>query len=123
MRVLWLDDLRDPADPKIIRAFGTDPTTHVWVKTPQEAVDALISQEWDMVSFDNDLGLDIPPVPEGHPASRMTEGRHVAAFVEEGAYFGTLAPMNLRVHSANPPAAMEICAAIRKANHYWSTRT
>ena len=119
MRVLWLDDLRDPADPKIINAFGTDPATHTWVKTPQEAVDELLSQTWDMVSFDNDLGLDLPPAPEEHPAHRMTEGRHVAAFVEEGAYFGTLPRMKLKVHSANPPAGEAITATIRKAYQYW----
>ena len=85
---LWLDDERDPSDPKIKELFGSS-GDEVWVKKVEEAIVFLEKREVSSISFDNDLG-------DGNK-----EGRHLASWIEEQAYFNAIPPMNWRIHSKN----------------------
>ena len=70
MTKIWLDDNRQA------------PKNWLWVKTAQEAIDAIAKYKPTHVSLDNDLG-DISIVGEGY---------HVAQFIEQGAYYGIVHP-------------------------------
>lgn len=102
---LWLDDNRDPSDPKIQKLFGSK-GTEVWVKTVPEAKVYLSQGIVASISFDNDLGT-----PE--------EGRHLADWIEEKAYNKEIPRMVWRVHSANVDASPRIQAAMRNAERFW----
>lgn len=83
----------------------------VWVKTPQEAVDLLKTGRVERISLDNDLGLC------GY--GPMTEGKHVAAWIEAEAEAGRLAFVRATIHTRNPAAAIDMKAAIRNALRSW----
>jgi len=93
---LWLDDERPmPA--------GFD----VHVKTANEAISLIRSGGVSIVSLDHDLG-----------ENEMT-GYEVAKFIEEGAFQGSLIPMEVRVHSANPVGAKNMAFCIDNAKRFW----
>lgn len=103
---LWLDDERDPKEPYNIENFGSNPSM-VWVKTVPEAKELIKSGVVTSISFDNDLGL-----PE--------EGKHLARWIEEQAFNGSLSPIKWRVHSMNGEGKREIIAAMKNADRFWS---
>lgn len=95
---VWLDDERPmPA--------GFD--RHV--RTANEAIDIIKSGGVSLISLDHDLGED----------SNGT-GYDVAKFIEEGAFLGTVPPMEVRVHSANPVGASRMRMCIENAKRYWA---
>jgi len=104
---LWLDDERDPENqdwwmefPQLSRGGWT------WVKTVPEAKDLILQGGITFISFDNDLGL-----PE--------EGRHLANWIEEKAYFKEIPKMGWEVHSKNTVASPLIEKAMANADQYW----
>ena len=103
---LWLDDERDPKDPKIqqqYKAVGNE----IWVKTVEEALPYFQSGNVEYISFDNDLG-------EGN-----TEGKKLAEWIEEQAYYKKIPRIQWMVHSQNPAAAKEILRAMQSADRFW----
>lgn len=95
MKKLWLDDLRPmPSD------------FDIWAKTMEEAQSYINNGNIGFISFDNDL-------------SQEKEGRHLASWIEEGAFNGTIQKMVWRVHSANPIGAKEIEQAMINADKFW----
>lgn len=102
---LWLDDNRDPKDPKIQQLFGSK-GTEILVKTVPEAKAYLSQGIVASISFDNDLGT-----PE--------EDRHLANWIEEEAYNKRIPRLTWNVHSANVDAKPRIEAAMRNADRYW----
>lgn len=94
---LWLDDLRPM--PK-----GFD----LHVRTATEAIEVLGSGLVSGISLDHDLG-----------AEENGTGYDVAKFIEERAYYGTLDPMDVEVHSANPVGAKNMQRCIDNANRFW----
>lgn len=97
MTKIWLDDNR-PA-----------PDGWLWVKTAQEAIDAIIKYKPTHISLDNDLGI----------ISEVGEGYHVAQFIEQGAYYKQIQPMHMTVHTQNYPRGRQMVAALQKAIDYW----
>lgn len=97
---IWLDDIRDPKihDPK---------GTWIWVKTADEAINALRTGNVKLISLDHDLGTD----PD--------TGYTVAVWIEEQAWEGNLPELDWRVHSANPVGAKKIEAALFCADKAW----
>lgn len=98
---IWLDDERPMPE-----GF------HIHARTAEEAMDAIKGGGVSVVSLDHDLGDE----PNG-------TGYDVAKFVEEGAFLGTVPPMEVRVHSANPVGAGRIRMCIENANRYWGIKT
>lgn len=98
---IWLDDERPMPE-------GFD--THI--KTPWEAIDLLKTGKVESISLDNDLGLFNYAAPN--------EGRHVAQWIEQAAFEGTLSRFTVMVHTANSVARKEICTAIQNAYRYWA---
>jgi len=103
---LWIDDLRDPTDPEIQKRYGAK-GTETWVKTVNEAIHYLHQGIVTHISFDNDLG-------EG-----QKEGRHLAAWIEEEAYFNRIPSMEWVIHSENPIGKNEIFMAMSNAEAFW----
>lgn len=85
MNALWVDDLR-PA-----------PEGWTWVKTSDEALEALAERNWDLMSLDHDLGGD------------DTSRRIVLHLAEHGGW-----PQEVRVHSANPVGVEWLSGMIRR---------
>ncbi len=106
MRV-WLDDLRDPTLPHIQSGYGSE-GDEVWVKTVPEALALLQTGQVRWISLDNDLG-------EG-----QEEGYAVACFIEESAWSGALAELEVYAHSDNSVANPRMRAAIANARRYWA---
>jgi hypothetical protein len=103
---IWLDDERDPKDPVIQEKFWAT-GDEVWVKTADEVILLLLSNEVEFISFDHDLG-----------ESQRT-GYDVAKFIEAGAENGTIDPMGWRVHSQNSVGAANIRSAMHSAERWW----
>lgn len=97
---LWLDDERPMPS-------GFD----VSADTADEAIELIKSGSFSLVSLDHDLG-----------GESSGTGYDVAKFIEEGAFNGTLPPMEVRVHSANPVGVSRIRACIRNAEKFWRSR-
>lgn len=97
MRV-WLDDER-PMPP------GYD----VHVRTAAEAIALIERGTVTAISFDNDLGSTEP----------NSEGRHVAARMEELAFHDRIPPIECRIHTSNPVARQTIFASCRNAERFW----
>jgi hypothetical protein len=104
---LWLDDERDPTNIFIKENFGSS-GDEVWVKTVEEAKDIISKGNVSSISFDNDLG-------EGN-----TEGRELAKWIEEEAYFKRIPKLQWRVHSMNNVAGPEILRAMNNADRFWN---
>lgn len=98
---IWLDDIRPmPAE------------YDVWLHTAEQAIQAIRLGGVTAISLDHDLGDE----------SSKT-GYDVARFIEEGAFNGTIAPIEIYVHSANAAGRQNIILAIRKAEKFWHQRT
>lgn len=110
-RKLWIDDVRDPNE------YAKDPANWLWVKTYDEAENALLAHSWDVVSFDHDLS-------EEHysllPEKANRTGYHLAVICERGAYFKTMKQFDWKVHSQNPQGAARIRMSLNKADEFWN---
>ena len=104
---LWLDDERDPHDPKIQQDFGAE-GDEVWVKTATVAINHLNQGRVVFLSLDHDLG----------PPSAGT-GMDVAKWIEEQAFHGVLPRLSWTIHSKNPVGAKNMMRALVKADEYW----
>jgi len=102
---LWLDDVRDPQDPNIQEKFGAE-GNEIWVKTMPEAISYLNQGNVSFISFDNDLGEEL-------------EGYHLANWIEEKDFDGTLYPLGWNVHSRNPVGSSKIVNAMTSAEEFW----
>lgn len=94
---VWLDDERPMPE-------GYD----VHVKTASEAIEMIRRGEVSEISLDHDLG----DYANG-------TGYEVAKFIEEGAFGGTVSPLDARVHSANPVGAANMRRSIESARRFW----
>lgn len=92
---LWVDDLR-PMPP------GYD----VWAKNYHEAVAFIDTGKVTHISFDNDLGEPL-------------EGRHIIDYMYELAYFKTIPPIRMQVHSSNGGAIPAMLQGINQLYLYW----
>ena len=93
---IWLDDERPMPE-------GYDRS----VRTAAEAISILNSETATAISLDHDLG------------ETCGTGYEVACFIEEGAFRGTLSPMDVNIHSANPVGRDRMEQAINRAKEYW----
>ena len=96
---IWLDDERPMPD-------GYD--RHV--RTAEEAISILKSGIVTVISLDHDLG------------ENAGTGYEVACFIEEGAFSGTLSPMDVNIHSANPVGRNRMEQAINNAKKCWEDK-
>jgi len=103
---LWLDDVRDPTDPAIQKAFGAK-GWEVWVKTVPEAIKYLEGGDVESISLDHDLG------------EAQQSGYDLAKWIEEKAFHGTIPKLMWRVHSSNPSGARVITQAMEAADRFW----
>lgn len=94
---IWLDDVR----PK-------PPEFDIWVKTAKRAIQLLTVGGVTAISLDHDLGDENAPT-----------GYDVAKHIEQGAYRGTIAPLKISVHSANPAGRRNIEACVKKCREFW----
>ena len=102
---LWLDDLRDPDDPKVRELFGAEPGM-VWVKTVDAAISRLKSNNVRWISLDHDLGT-------------TATGYDVAKWIEEKAFAGELARIAWTIHSANVEGIRLMRFALENADRFW----
>ena len=97
---LWIDDLRDPPDDS-------------WevVRTAHRALCLLEDNEYEEVSFDNDLGFD------SLYGNKMLEGRNIVGWLRNRQADGLYVPPILKVHTSNTDAmiAMESDVAAMEA--------
>ena len=106
MTDLWLDDERDPTDPRIQDRFNAEPDM-VWVKTADAAISRLKSGGVRFISLDHDLGT-------------TATGYDVAKWIEARAFDGDLPRLAWAVHSANIIGARAIRQALENADLYWT---
>lgn len=95
--ILFLDDKRDPKD----HGF---PTAH-WAKTAKEAIEIVKTGKVQQISFDHDLGTKL-------------DGNDVAQVIEDLVRQKKIPMPTWRIHSANPPGALEITATMRSAERF-----
>jgi hypothetical protein len=95
---VWLDDERPMPE-------GYD----LHLKTAPEAIELIRQGKVSAISLDHDLG----PTESG-------TGYEVAKFIEEGAFQGSIDPIDVRVHSANPVGSFNIKKSIESAKRFWS---
>ncbi len=88
MKKLWIDDLRDPPDE-----------TWEVVRTAHRAICLLEDNEYEEVSFDNDLGY------ESLYGNKMLEGRNILGWLRNRQANGLYVPPELKVHTSNPDAS------------------
>lgn len=105
---LWLDDERNPDDPRIQELFGAEPGM-VWAKTADAAIAKLRLNIVAWISFDHDLGTTLT-------------GYDVARWIEERAHSGELQSLSWTVHSANVVGARAIRQSLVNADRYWSRK-
>lgn len=98
---LWLDDLR-PAPPGWIH-----------VKTANDAIEALMTNEFDEVSLDHDLGW----TEEG---DELPSGYVVAQEIEKRARTGELKKLSWRLHTASPQGRFRMLLALENAERAWA---
>lgn len=108
MVTVWLDDERNPNDPKIQELFGAEPGM-IWVKTADAAIARLKSNAVRWISLDHDLGTS-------------ATGYDVACWMEQRAYDGRLLRLNWSIHSANVAGARAMRQALENADRYWLER-
>lgn len=102
---LWLDDERDPTNPKIQQQFGAK-DNEIWVKTVPEAIKYISQGNVASIAFDNDLGT-------------KEEGYDLAKWIEGKAYNKEISRLRWSIHSQNKPAALRIEKAMENADKYW----
>lgn len=94
---LWLDDIRDMPDG------------YVWhAKTAQEAITIIQNMRVEEISLDHDLGDD-----------ENGTGYDVATYIEKCAFYKTISPMRMHIHSANPIGVKRMQTALMNACRYW----
>lgn len=128
--VIWLDDIRDPDEEpskswladriRYESALTAEANEHAdivfWAKSYDEFVRRFVevvgnpSYKLLAISFDNDLGEEVPG----------KEGRHAIQFVENYIREHDVSPFAIYVHTANPIARKAIQAAYRDIDRYWS---
>lgn len=96
---IWLDDER-------LMPPGFD----FHIKTAAEAIELLAAGGVIAISLDHDLGDD------------GGTGYEVACYIEQGAYNGTLSPIEVTIHSANPVGRERMEIAIDNARLFWSQK-
>lgn len=94
---VFLDDERAP------------PHGWIHVKTPEEAIELLKTNNVDMISLDHDLGLE--------PDTR--NGYQVVLYIEEAADNGTLNPLEWNVHTANASVRQKMIQGLENATRSW----
>lgn len=94
---VWLDDVR-PMPPEF--------NLHVY--TASDAIKKLKTNSVVLISLDHDLG-DFD----------TKTGYDVARFIEESAFDGSLKPLEVRVHSANPVGVSNMRMCINNAYKFW----
>ena len=105
---IWLDDLRDPSEwlPHVrwFRGRGPDDLDQwVWVRTAQEAIALLESEDITEISLDFDLG----------PREEVGDGHDVVAWIEERAALDEkYEPPTTHVHSSNISGRQRLEAAV-----------
>lgn len=97
---IWLDD---------IRPMPQDFNLHV--QTVAEAIDKLKTNHVVLISLDHDLG-----------DYDTKTGYDVAKFIEESAFDGSLIPLEIRIHSANPIGVNNMKMCINNAYKFWGLR-
>lgn len=102
MDKLWLDDVRKPPDD-----------TWTWVKSYDEAVQAVEDKWFFLMSLDHDLGMEvIEEMENGIAVARELEkptGYDFACYIELRVHMGDmLPPMVMVSHSANPNGKVRI---------------
>lgn len=102
---LWLDDLRDPNDPRVQELFGAEPGM-VWVKTADAAISRLRENSVRWISLDHDLGT-------------TATGYDVAKWIEERAFAGELTRIAWTIHSANVEGVRAMRFALQNADRFW----
>ena len=106
---LWLDDDRDPKNPKTQELFGAK-GDEIWVKTQKETIEYLKTNNVVSISFDNDLGK----------LEEVGEGYGVAKWIEEMAYFGKINKLDWNIHTKNCSKEPQIRMAMMNADKFWS---
>jgi hypothetical protein len=106
---LWLDDNRDPKDPKIQNLFGSS-GEEVWVKTVRQAIQQLTTGRVTHISLDHDLGAN------------AGDGGEVADWIESAAYHGTLERLSWSIHSKNMVEVKNMTQAMMNADKFWDIR-
>lgn len=115
---LWLDDQRSPREwlPNIRWFRGRDLKEldeWLWVKTAQEAIAHLESEDLVEVSLDHDLG----------DPDEVGDGYAVAVWIEERvATDDTYIPPILHVHSSNVAGRERLEAAVRSIERIVAAR-
>ena len=105
---IWVDDIRDPREwlPNISWFRGRDPnelSEWIWIKTAQEAIALLESEQVDEISLDFDLG----------DPDEVGDGNHVAVWIEEKTFSDDqYIPPTIHVHSSNISGRPRLEAAI-----------
>lgn len=90
---LWVDDIRDPE----VHVNGS----WDWARTSEEAFEMLKSNQYEIVSLDNDLG-------------EATEGIHIFDWIEQRLYWKDIDLSRLKtiyIHSSNVSAVRHIMGA------------
>ena len=105
---LWLDDERDPDDPRIQEAFNAQPGMR-WVKSAASAIRWLKQGNVLSISLDHDLGTN-------------DTGYDVAKWIEERAFRGEMHRIQWTIHSMNVAGAKKMEAALQNADRFWSLR-
>lgn len=95
---VWLDDVRP-----MPQGFDVNP------QTAQDCIAILQSGKVSMISLDHDLG------PE-----EAGTGYDVAKWIEENAFFKTLAKVQWKIHSDNPVGIQNMKKALQSADRFWS---
>lgn len=96
---VWMDDVRSmPA------------TFDEHIRTAPEAIALLESGCVKSISLDHDLGDE-----------KNGTGYDVAVAIERGAHDGTIPPLKVCIHSANPVGRKNMTAAITNAKKYWAS--
>jgi hypothetical protein len=93
---VWLDDIRP-----------LPPGYNVHVTTAEDAINLLKTGKVELISLDHDLGTE-------------ATGYDVAVFIEEAAYFKTLQPFEVRIHTANIVGEFKMQKAIANAYKAWA---
>lgn len=94
---IWLDDER-PMPPGF----------NYHARTAREAIELLEAGGVTVISLDHDLGDE-----------QNGTGYDVACYIEQTAYDGSLAPIEVTIHSANPVGRARMEQAIARAKEYW----
>ena len=105
---LWLDDERDPDDPRIQELFGAEPGM-VWVKSANAAIHHLKNNTVRWISLDHDLGT----TKTGYDADR---------WIEDRAKSGELERVLWTIHSMNVVGARAMRRVLESAERFWRER-